>query len=216
MSKCPLRSKMYGGLPGGGGYVANTEFEIGAQRFAEAAHCILGSLGKHMIFRTRKPDWHEAWEGARDSAGHLKEEIGIIEYVMDEYSRPVYVRQIMSPTPGSEGYVEASIESIRKASPKLRAKAKQMKAELEGQEDVPQEVLDVALATYDAVIELTEAMEIAVRKYPDRVLNPFGFGALGAAVKNIRAALNRLMRAPEPTMASTHRVAFRWLTRERA
>ena len=36
----------YGGIPDGGGYESNTEYEIGAQRIAEAAHCILGSLGK--------------------------------------------------------------------------------------------------------------------------------------------------------------------------
>ena len=45
-STCPLNTQVYGGLPAGGNYRSSTEYEIGAQRIAEAIHCILGSLHK--------------------------------------------------------------------------------------------------------------------------------------------------------------------------
>ena len=63
---CPIRGGHYGGIPGGGGYRPYKEYDVGAQRMAEAAHCILGSIAKilpHYDQYKRGEDTREGYEG---------------------------------------------------------------------------------------------------------------------------------------------------------
>ena len=86
---CPIRSRLYGGILGGGGFGTSTEWEVGAQRAAEAAHCILGSLGKWTY--GGDPHWDKMLRIERE---HILEEMDIIEYVLKEYAKPLYVDRI--------------------------------------------------------------------------------------------------------------------------
>ena len=59
---CPIRGAIYGGIPSGGDFLATTEYEVAASNIAEAAHCILGSLGKRIggcIIAHGKSPWCE-------------------------------------------------------------------------------------------------------------------------------------------------------------
>jgi hypothetical protein len=73
---CPVQTRSNGGLPSGGSFTAFTEYEIGASRIAEAAHCILGS-------------WGEYWSGdtlvADFEPNHVIEEFHLITKFASEY-----------------------------------------------------------------------------------------------------------------------------------
>ena len=91
---CPIRGAIYGGIPSGGDFLATTEYEVAASNIAEAAHCILGSLGKRIGALAGDMDKSE-WEGmVYGETEHLTEEIGIIVKALEEYQRDVYTRQI--------------------------------------------------------------------------------------------------------------------------
>jgi len=62
----------FGGIPSGGGYGSNTEYEIGAQRLAEAVHCVLGAV-------MNEDDYH------------IKDECGLTNKILKEYSKPIYI-----------------------------------------------------------------------------------------------------------------------------
>jgi len=177
-SSCPLRTKAYGGLPSSGGYVAWTEYEIGAQRIAEASHCILGSMGGD--------HWFEP--------GHIRDELDLIERTVEEYSKRLYSDRLLNYNDDDIEFVEGSVKSIGKASPKLRARAQKLKAEVERQEDIPQKVKTTALLTYDVVIELTNAMEHSVRSWPKKMENAFQNRKLRQSIRNLRHAVDAMVR----------------------
>ena len=193
---CPLRSKLYGGISTGGGYQAYTEYEIGAQRIAEAAHCILGSLGKNL------GRGQTDWEGMlRTEAGHILEELDLITGVCKEYSRSIYTRQFHDISDYKVEYQERAVEtatksvdSILAASPKLRARAEEMLALVARDETIPTEIRLVAVGTYMVLIELANAMEISVAdwSWPDRVHNAFRNPELITSIETLRERIATL------------------------
>lgn len=187
LAVCPLRERSYGGIGSGGGYGSATEFELGAQRIAEAVHCILGSLGK----------WRRDWGTTLYfEEAHIKEELGIVEKSMGEYSRPLYHERMNTPHyPGAEAYINRSIERIKSSSPILRSAAESNLAELEQQEDLPEEVYNVGVNGYRVLIALANAMETSVSG--DSVTNAFEDEALKNTVGSLRESVDVLYPAAE-------------------
>lgn len=64
----------YGGIPSGGGYGFNADYEIGANLIGEAIHCILGCVNNYRAVQ----DWAIGVE-------HVLEEMHIIESAMQTY-----------------------------------------------------------------------------------------------------------------------------------
>jgi hypothetical protein len=171
---CPIATQVFGGLPDGGGYGSNTEYEIGAQSFAEAAHCILGSLGKAL-----------GDNGLRYELGHISEEMGIIRRSIREYSKDLYITRVWENHP----YKEKSVESIRQASKKLRVLAEQKKSEVETEEEP---IRSIAIATYDAVIMLTIAMLESIKDYPN-MTNAFQNESLKQSVEKLGRMVDKIV-----------------------
>jgi hypothetical protein len=161
-STCPLRD-IYGGMLPGGGYKSYTEYEIGAQRIAEALHCILGSLSKDFGRYESNPDEFKSFE-----TGHIKEEMGLIEKDIDEYCNVIYTKMLKGRM-----YSEDSVKSMKKVSPRLIKMAKQAKKKLK-KEDMPIEMYNVADSSYATLIELGKSVLAALKKEPYRnaFLNP--------------------------------------------
>lgn len=217
---------LYGGLSDGGGFSSATEFEIGAQRIAEAVHCILGSLGKDV---SGKNTWAAMRDGER---GHIKEEMGLVEQFAKEYARPLYAKRLTDfshykPAYAERGreFAQMSVDSIRNAAPKLKAVAQSRGRELMSQKDMPAVVANVAASSYLVVKELADAMLKAVKTYPDHVGNPYTDSRFAKAVATLRRYVNAFFRAPEdelsgvfrpgPLKTSAERVAESFLARAR-
>jgi hypothetical protein len=181
---CPLAGSLFGEMPGGGGYEANTEYEIGAQRMAEAAHCILGSLSKYTT-RDDKPLWVEK--------GHIKEEMNIIEEAMVEYSRYLYIDRLKEKIKEGNKYGELSVKSIIKASPKLKKKARSARTRLS--KDLPKTVYDVAFATYNFIISLAEQMYDSVAYEP--LTSAYRKPELIRSMNILRKAVKHLLSLPD-------------------
>lgn len=156
-------------MPTGGGYGSGTEYEIGAQRIAEAAHCILGSLGRKHTGSGATTDWtEEDWESVRRvERGHILEEIDIINRCMKEYSRDLYVERIVERGPQDQ-YVARSIKSIKDNSPKLKELAGQEFNQLvKHKDDIPRDIISVAAYCYGVIESLAKAMLLSVYKWPN-------------------------------------------------
>jgi hypothetical protein len=182
----------YGGMPESGGYGSYKEFEIGAARIAEAAHCILGSLGKW------GGDWHRM---TRIETEHLIEELHIIIFCVEEYARPVYRKRQMFPqkegywellTPQQREdsllYVNEAIADIRTVSPPLSKRALTLAVALNAQHDIPEPVKETALDAYAVIYQMAEAMLFAVKSWPKDLYNPY-------IRRPLRKAVNRLTRS---------------------
>jgi hypothetical protein len=182
-------------MPGGGGYSSATELEVGAQRIAEAAHCILGSLGR----MSGEHNWVNVYT---TEAGHVDEENEIIQRAMKEYRQQLYVDQILDPTKNIKPqyrdsrrhYVAQSIKSILAASPKLEALAKKTLTRWQQQKDVPSDIHEVGIAAYETLIALARAMREAVAGYPDRVTNPYRDRKLVAATQKLDSAVKQYLK----------------------
>jgi hypothetical protein len=190
----PLEKYLYGGLPEGGGYECYTMMELGAQHIAEAAHCILGSLGR-TVGPTRTRDWRYL---LRYEVAHIKEEMGIIRKRVFKYSECGWDHSARLHMNDFEGeyapYVAMTVESVRRVSPKLRARAESMRAALEAQSDVPEKLYDVAIACYDLAIALTLAMESVVINWPERrITNPYVDARLVEATKALEEKVAELV-----------------------
>jgi hypothetical protein len=206
-SDCPIRSKWFGGIPGGGGYQVNTEYEVGAQRMAEAVHCILGSLGK--FFKT----WPSTLATEHE---HIQEEMGLIEKFMKEYSRDLYSDRVrtgsgMFGEKPKEDFSQKTVDSINQNSPKLRANAEKMKKRWMAQDDVPKEVMEVGKWCYIVLIDMTKALEESVKRYPKEVTNAFQETELKASVRLLRDKIEKMYKVfptrwtPDLTKESTVR-----------
>lgn len=191
---CPLRSVMYGGMPEGGGFGAYTELEAGIQSVAEAAHCILGSLGRHVTGGT---DWEKM---KRIERGHLREELEIILTRTKQYSPDLYLERINNDPNGK--YVVKMIDDVRRTAPQLESKAKQMKMWLQAQKDVPPPVADAAAAAYDVLIVLSQAALLTIKPWPEPLThNPFRNRRYRKATRQLRATIHALfnLKYREPT-----------------
>jgi hypothetical protein len=189
---CPISTMAYGGIPGGGGYSSHTEFEIGAQRAAEAAHCVLGSLARaHSWAEWMKKKGGADLAGWRGEIGHIKEEVALITSVHREYSRPLYSVRM------TDGYYQeedakTSVDSIRRASAKLAVLAKQLRPQV----DSGYPALDaMARAAYDYLEKLASFMQAAVKRWPEFVINPFDHPALRVEVGMLKGLIPDLEAA---------------------
>jgi len=198
---CPVRSQLYGGIPGGGGYTNTSEYEIGARDIAEAAHCILGSLGKAMLQEGESPEGVvHRW---RIETGHFQEEMGIIEKSLKEYRRPIYLNQLNDlrgrsrdfGEPQAQAWRKRSIDNIREASPLLRDTAKEMLGELDGVE-MEGYARTAAIHAYMVLISLAEAM---LRSVKTKKLGPSAFDnpKLIENVSLLRKAISELPSSPQ-------------------
>jgi hypothetical protein len=142
LTSCPIE-KIYGGIPTGGGFAPNVEFEVGLQRMAEAAHCILGSL--HRAYYTRG---YLSGEFA-----HIEEEFDLIKGFQREYSKDLYVGRVF---PLDRKYGPMAIESIRRNAPKLIKQAKDSIRRLD-KKKYPKEAYELAKQSYQFLIDLSEA-----------------------------------------------------------
>ena len=158
-SKNPLE-RSYGGIPTGGGYESNTEYEIGALRMAEALHCILGSLGK--VDRT-------GMQYLNIEKGHIFEELEIVLKVSKEYSKELYITRLFS----NDEYGQKSINNIKKVSPILNKIARKEKLNCDFINNTILE--DVAKSCYGCLVQLSNIMNRSVEKLID---NKPSFNAL--------------------------------------
>jgi len=197
---CPVRSMAYGGLPSAGGFNAIKEFGVGLSNAFEAAHCVLGSLGRHLGKE------QDQWEGMISvSKGHLLEEVGIIRKILKEYTRPIYRDQLSLDDLSryKEEYrervkenIHQQVEDILDAGPRLSALAsklgKQFTKSLE-KEGYPPPWADLSAATYRFVEALADAAVKSVKDFPE-VGDPFSaapvkraFGQMEKALKDLHA-----------------------------
>lgn len=177
---CPVRTMLYGGLPSNGGFSPIKEFGVGLTRAFEAAHCILGSLGRHL--GKELDDWETM---IRTEAGHLNEEIGIIRDVLQEYSRPVYREQMMLDDvqfyhadlrERAALNIERQVEDILVAGPKLSRLSKELGRQFIDNlrvKGAPSSWMNLALSTYLFVRELADASVESVKDWPSAVEDPF-------------------------------------------
>ena len=169
---CPIRGAYYGGIPAGGGFQAHKEYTVAAQRYFEAAHCILGSLGKR-IGAEGETEWHSMVSGERE---HLTEEIGIMLSVVSEYRKSLYVNQLNDISQYKEEYQdeireynEGAIADIRQKSPKLIALAQDRLSMLENvmknEPEFPESVYQVGRLTYESIIVAAQALLTSVEDW---------------------------------------------------
>jgi hypothetical protein len=164
-SSCPVRSLNYGGMPTGGGFGAKTEYEVGAQRAAEAAHCILGSLGRRITGDV--DDWDAM---RRTERGHLEEEIGIIRRIMEEYSKPLYVQRFIEyySDPARRKYAQGTIDSIKQTAPRLMRQASAASSALtRSKEGMHPAVFEVAQTAYVFIRHLAKSMLDSIEQFEE-------------------------------------------------
>jgi len=175
---CPIRGGNYGGIPAGGDFLATTEYEVAAQNIAEAAHCILGSLGKRIGALAGDMDKSE-WQGmVYGETEHLTEEIGIIVKALKEYQRDVYTRQINDIEQYKPQFQDRMrktndkmVADIREKAPKLIENAQEKLARLDKVEaaepDFPPQVMAVGRLSYQLLISLSESLLKSVENWEE-------------------------------------------------
>ena len=164
---CPIKTELYGGLPSSGGFDTIKEIGVGLANTFEAAHCVLGSLG-------RQQDWYSM---RKTESGHISEEIGIIFRNIEEYSQQLYIDQMFDFSDYKPEWQERARQSAQKqvddllvSAPRLKGLATQKRDALE---DLPQPVYDLAFSTYQLVIALCDACLEGVKGWPVSMKNPF-------------------------------------------
>jgi hypothetical protein len=180
----PVQNLLYGGISTGGGYENNTEYEVGAQRLAEAIHCILGSLGGE---GAQKIGF--GWE-----SDHIIEELGIVNYVIQEYSLPLYKQDNWL----NNSYKKQSILSIIKASKALKEQAFTLQIEMSTVENERSVIKEAALICYEILIILATEMSESVN-IPDSHYNAFQNKELKNAILKLTSVLNTELRNNDTT-----------------
>ena len=203
---CPIRGAWYGGMPAGGGYSPHKEYTVAAQRYAEAAHCILGSLGRR-VGAEGETEWHSMVGGEK---AHLLEEIGIMQKVMGEYSKDLYIDQFNDLSQfreeyreGIAEYSEGAIADIKKTSPKLEEKAtanlKRLIAIKEAEPEFPDSVYKVGMYTYQTLGLLSRAMLKSIEGWDENKklhynLNAFKDNRLANRTDLLEQAIDGMIR----------------------
>jgi hypothetical protein len=126
-------------MPTGGGFKWHTEYEVGANRIGEAAHCILGS-GNELVHSDK------LWHGP---IIHMLEEMNIIKNALGEYTRPIYPEMAYDSEMRDE-----TLRSLKENARKLREKVAEYKAMLANEEDVDPHVREVMNRSYMLLDEL--------------------------------------------------------------
>ena len=101
--------KDYGGIPPGGGFGYNTEYEVGLQTILEAAHCILGSIDRSLGKSTSITS---------TEAEHIAQEIYIIKKTLLEYGKPLYLN--LQRNEFSQNIISNLINVSQKISPSVK------------------------------------------------------------------------------------------------
>ena len=181
----PVVTKLYGGIPSAGGFSSHREFGLGLGNTFEAAHCILGSLGRNLGGGT---DDKAIDHMLRSEAGHLDEEMSIIRSNLREYSRQIY-RDQMTMADIHEykpEYKERVRENTRRQVEDIRTSGARLSALTDSLiEDfiaaVPKEFstkkvtswLSFSAATYSFIRHLSRAAVESVARWPAEVGDPF-------------------------------------------
>lgn len=215
MSSCPVRNMHYGGLPSSGGFSPHREFGVGLANAFEAAHCVLGSLGRHL--GDDKDNWSSM---IRTEAGHLKEEVGIIRGILREYSRPLYRERMMLSDledyfpDAREGVKESTarqVEDIRESGAKListvRVLGRQFAENLRDS-GAPAPWANLAGATYLFVKALAEAAEASVADWPDAVGDPYSDPMVRKRFRQMEKHLRSLLAWNPSEVRVARRYAF--------
>lgn len=188
---CPIRSRLYGGMPSGGGYGTGSEYEVGAQRMAEALHCILGSLGRNTGNDSNDWDRMRAVE-----AGHILEERGIVVKVLKEYARPLYIERLREGYQEKGRYGVQSVDSMAKNSPVLEHTATAaFNALYRAKEGMPEDVYRVAAFSYLALVRLAQAVGKSVEAVKDEqdTRGAFTDPSLRSVVRKLDKAVSTLL-----------------------
>lgn len=173
---CPIRSHPYGGIPTGGGFSCSTEFEVGLQRLSEAVHCIIGSL-----HRSPKGSFHEG--------AHIMEEMDLVEKILAEYKRPIYVMQLEKRTLNDE-YVARTFESLGKVGPSLSRKSQNAVKRLG--DDLDPVIREVAEKAYQVLTVVGKsAVQATKLSKKNQFLNIMGQSELNDAIVELRQACNK-------------------------
>lgn len=182
-SSCPITNKLYGGIGSGGGYGSSTEYEIGAQKIAEALHCILGSLGRDVGSGVGKGE-----------KGHIMEEYGIILKSLKEYGKSLYSDRVSREYYAKSGakWPDETVATIEKVSPVLAKNARKFKKQI-GKELSPASQR-LGGAAYDMLAELADAMYDSVSEYPNYVTNAFRDADLNRSFRKLTAAKNNWLQ----------------------
>lgn len=188
---CPVRSKLYGGIPDGGGYATHSELEVGAQRIAEAAHCVLGSLGRNL--GAEGQDWGRM---LKFELGHIEEETDLIAGLVKEYAKPLYLKRLVGAYIAGETSAQKSVVSILKASKSLHAtasKAREALSKYRG--EMPDDVYRTALITYGLLVDLSKAMNNSMSELylgTGAVVHPFEDAEVQRRVIRLKASVRSL------------------------
>lgn len=183
-SQCAL-DQLYGGMPGAGGFEANTEYEVGVQRIAEAAHCILGSAGK--VWNSQRRG--ETDTGFRFEKGHFNEEMGIIDKSIREYSKPIYDGRTFL----SSRFRFDSLDSMQRTAPKLLEQARRNRRLLDRDKDqYDPRLYEIAWWSYTVLKDLAEAVADSVQGATEQpVRNAFRDVNLRGSARVLRGKIER-------------------------
>ena len=187
MARHPL-SRPYGGVPDAGGYDCSTEYEVGAQRIAEATHCILGSL--HKVYTN--PDLAERYGGIKMERGHIMEEIRIIKRSIAEYSRPMYLNDLINGLAKGSPYAQESVATIPLTSMNLDVICHALRLDLPTRRYRTEPVNILARLCYDVLIALAVAMRESIQALPVEK-SAFWNPTLQDAVDDLGRAVDRFM-----------------------
>lgn len=174
----------YGGIPDGGGFGSGTEFEVGIQRICEAVHCVLGSLTK-----TLNIDWVKE----KGDVGHIKEECGLIEKDLEEYSKDLYkdrfIRYYHDEKSSEHKYAVKSYNNIIKQTPKLKTLVlKHLNSLKQYKEDTPKHVYELGVACYEFLSAFCDAIERSLKWFVEDaeiIISPFRKKKVEEALKKL-------------------------------
>lgn len=155
----------YGGIESNGGYKSFKELEVGVARIVEATHCILGSLSRIVHRLNRGSDFKSATSVEKD---HIYEEVQIIQKAIKEYSRFLYVDQILTNL--NNIYTAKCLLSMKKTSAKLVKEIPILTKKLDP--DLPESILQLAKACYKLIQFLSYRVSMFVKSVYDRYPPP--------------------------------------------
>jgi hypothetical protein len=181
----PVVTKLYGGIPSAGGFGDIVEFGVGLGNTFEAAHCILGSLGRNLGGRSDDTAIAKMFDVEQ---GHLDEEMSIIRRNLREYSRQIYRDQMTMADIEhyKPEYRDRMRDAARRQAEDIRTSGARLSALTDSLIDefisaLPTGALTKQVtswirfsgATYSFIRELSRAAVESVARWPEEVGDPF-------------------------------------------